>query len=104
MAPSAIHAETTISVSASTSYSFPPGIHVPSLTWFSNNASQDIDWDTQDKHFEFLISSGLHGIVIAGTNGEAATLSSAEKAQLVQRCRKTAQRLGRGDLPITLGV
>ena len=84
-------------------YSFPPGIHVPSLTWFKNDANQDIDWDVQEQHFEFLISNGLHGIVIAGTNGEAATLSSAEKTQLVQKARKTAQRLGRGDLPITIG-
>jgi 4-hydroxy-2-oxoglutarate aldolase len=82
-------------------YSYPPGIHVPSLTWF--NEQQEIDWDVQEKHFEFLISNGLHGIVIAGTNGEAATLSSAEKTQLVQRCRKTAQRLGRSDLPIAIG-
>jgi len=82
-------------------YAYPPGIHVPSLTWF--NEQQEIDWDVQEKHFEFLISNGLHGIVIAGTNGEAATLTSAEKTQLVQRCRKTAQRLGRGDLPIAIG-
>ncbi|KAI4642195.1 hypothetical protein J4E93_007339 [Alternaria ventricosa] len=86
-----------------TTYSFPPGIHVPSLTWFKNDTKQEIDWDVQGKHFEFLISNGLHGIVIAGTNGEAATLSSAEKTQLVQTARKTAQRLGRGDLPITIG-
>ncbi|KAI4708768.1 hypothetical protein J4E89_006827 [Alternaria sp. Ai002NY15] len=86
-----------------TTYSFPPGIHVPSLTWFKNDTKQEIDWDVQEKHFEFLISNGLHGIVIAGTNGEAATLSSAEKTQLVQTARKTAQRLGRGDLPITIG-
>jgi 4-hydroxy-2-oxoglutarate aldolase len=84
-------------------YSFAPGIHVPSLTWFKNDKTQEIDWDVQEKHFEFLISNGLHGIVIAGTNGEAATLSSEEKMQLVQKARKTAQRLGRGDLPITIG-
>jgi 4-hydroxy-2-oxoglutarate aldolase len=84
-------------------YSFAPGIHVPSLTWFKNDKTQEIDWDVQDKHFEYLISNGLHGIVIAGTNGEAATLSSEEKMQLVQKARKTAQRLGRGDLPITIG-
>lgn len=88
---------------AAQEYSFPPGIHVPSLTWFKDGKNQDIDWDVQEKHFEFLISNGLHGIVIAGTNGEAATLSFEEKTQLVQTARKTAQRLGRGDLPITLG-
>ncbi|KAL1793188.1 hypothetical protein ACET3X_008170 [Alternaria dauci] len=86
-----------------TTYSFPPGIHVPSLTWFKNDSNQEIDWDVQEEHFGFLISNGLHGIVIAGTNGEAATLSSAEKTQLVQKARKTAQRLGRENLPITIG-
>lgn len=85
------------------SYAFPPGIHVPSLTFFQPTASQDIDWATQEAHFTFLISSGLHGIVIAGTNGEAATLSSSEKTKLVQTARSTAQRLGCGDIPITLG-
>jgi dihydrodipicolinate synthase/N-acetylneuraminate lyase len=88
---------------SSPTYAFPPGIHVPSLTWFKNDKTQEIDWAVQQQHFDFLISSGLHGIVVAGTNGEAATLSSAEKSQLVQTARKTAQRLGRPDLPITLG-
>lgn len=41
--------------------SFPPGIHAPSLTWFKNDASQELDWDLQKKHIEFLISSGLDG-------------------------------------------
>ncbi|CAE7201911.1 hypothetical protein P3342_010748 [Pyrenophora teres f. teres] len=85
------------------SYAFPPGIHVPSLTFFQPTASQEIDWATQEAHFTFLISSGLHGIVIAGTNGEAATLCSSEKTKLVQTARSIAQRLGREDLPITLG-
>ena len=96
-------AETFPTSNGQSDYSFAPGIHVPSLTWFKDDETQEIDWDVQEKHFEFLISNGLHGIVIAGTNGEAATLSSAEKMQLVQTARKIAQRLGRGDLPITIG-
>jgi 4-hydroxy-2-oxoglutarate aldolase len=40
---------------------FPPGIHVPSLTWFGNDANQEIDLDTQKKHIEFLVNSGLDG-------------------------------------------
>lgn len=40
---------------------FPPGIHVPSLTWFSNDYSQEIDWDLQERHLNFVITSGLHG-------------------------------------------
>lgn len=41
-------------------------------------------------------------VVIAGTNGEAVTLSAQEKRQLVQTARETATTLGQ-PLPITLG-
>lgn len=46
---------------STTTRSFPPGIHAPSLTWFKNDANQELDWDLQKKHIEFLISSGLDG-------------------------------------------
>ncbi|KAK7958996.1 4-hydroxy-2-oxoglutarate aldolase [Apiospora aurea] len=82
---------------------FPPGVHVPSLTWFRNDRTQEIDWDVQTKHLEFLASSGLHGIVLAGTNGEAITLTPEEKSKLVRTTREIAVRLGRPDLPITMG-
>ncbi|THW64090.1 dihydrodipicolinate synthetase [Aureobasidium pullulans] len=90
-------------VHSTTSRAFPPGIHVPSLTWFADDASQEIDWPTQSKHLEFLISSGLHGIVLAGTNGEAVTLSLKEKSDLVSTTRRLANDLGRPDITITLG-
>lgn len=47
--------------SMSASKAFSPGIHVPSLTWFKNEGTQEIDWDVQTKHIEFLVNSGLHG-------------------------------------------
>jgi dihydrodipicolinate synthase/N-acetylneuraminate lyase len=74
----------TNNINGTMAYAFPPGIHVPSLTWFKDDTNQEIDWEVQENHFEFPISNGLHGIVIAGTNGEAATLSPSEKTQLVQ--------------------
>lgn len=40
---------------------FPPGIHVPSLTWFKDDEAQTIDWSLQESHLKFLIESGLHG-------------------------------------------
>ncbi|KAH1987994.1 hypothetical protein LV164_004783 [Aspergillus fumigatus] len=82
---------------------FPGGIHVPCLTFFRSNQRQDIDWDIQEKHLTFLIQSGLHGIVLAGSNGEAVALSTAEKTSLVQLTRKLAARLNRPDITITLG-
>lgn len=103
------------------SASYPPGIHVPSLTWFKDNARQDIDWETQKKHIEFVINGGVHGskhdlsltvplyqltvhpVVIAGTNGEAATLGRTEKAELVQSTRAIASQLSTSEFPITVG-
>lgn len=55
----------TASNMSATNKGYPPGIHVPSLTFFSNNARQDIDWEVQEAHMEFLISSGLHGSELA---------------------------------------
>ena len=40
---------------------FPPGIHPPSLTWFQDNEAQDVDWDLQKQHLQFLVESGVHG-------------------------------------------
>lgn len=82
---------------------YPPGIHVPSLTWFEDSVEQDIDWVLQRQHLEFLITSGLHGIVLAGTNGEAVTLTLEEKAQLIRLTREVAAQAGRPDIPITVG-
>ncbi|KAF6806157.1 4-hydroxy-2-oxoglutarate aldolase, mitochondrial 5 [Colletotrichum sojae] len=82
---------------------FPPGIHVPSLTWFADDASQEIDWAVQTKHIDFLVKSGLHGVVLAGTNGEAVTLTAEEKTKLVKTTRELAVAAGRPDLAITLG-
>ncbi|CAK7236170.1 hypothetical protein SBRCBS47491_009545 [Sporothrix bragantina] len=82
---------------------YPPGIHGPSVTFFQDSVQQEIDWDTQEKHFEFMIKH-LHGIVLAGSSGESATLSVAEKGQMVKKAREVATRLGKPDFPITLGI
>lgn len=48
-------------------------------------------------------NSKKHLVVLAGTNGEAVTLTAAEKTRLVQTTRQLAQDLGRPALPITMG-
>lgn len=83
---------------------YPPGIHVPSLTFFLDDDRQEIDWQTQAEHIAFLAKSGVHGIVLAGTNGEAIALTRTEKVELVRLTRKIASDSGRPDLPITLGT
>jgi 4-hydroxy-2-oxoglutarate aldolase len=49
------------SMPISTSKAFPAGIHVPSLTWFNDDKNQEIAWDVQTQHIEFLVNSGLPG-------------------------------------------
>lgn len=83
---------------------YPPGIHVPTLTFFDATQRQEIDWATQTKHIDFLIKSGLHGVVLAGTNGEAVTLTRSEKSNLVSLTKKLALQNGRPDLCVTLGT
>ena len=43
-------------------------------------------------------------VVIAGTNGEAATLTIEEKLELIRRTRTIGNKLGRPDLTITVGT
>ncbi|OJJ44555.1 hypothetical protein ASPZODRAFT_27212 [Penicilliopsis zonata CBS 506.65] len=83
---------------------FPGGIHVPILTWFKDGPRQEIDWEVQEQHFKYMVESGMHGLVLAGTNGEAVTLSTEEKVELVRRARAVATQLGRPDITITLGA
>ncbi|KAH6604055.1 hypothetical protein Trco_007501 [Trichoderma cornu-damae] len=68
-----------------------------------DNGSQDVDWNLQERHLEFLVDSGLHGVVIAGTNGEAVTLTQDEKIRLLAMTRRVATQSGRPDITITLG-
>ncbi|CAK7234484.1 hypothetical protein SEUCBS140593_008957 [Sporothrix eucalyptigena] len=82
---------------------FPPGIHAPCLAWFGDDVSQEIDWELQTKHIEYIIGSGIHGIILAGTNGEAVALTATEKEKLVKVTVDAAQRLGRPDVTITMG-
>lgn len=100
---------------------YPPGIHVPCLTWFVNDSNQEVDWELQKQHLEFLISSGLDGsksftnslvlphmtdlclVVIAGTNGEAVTLTTEEKSKLLRLTREVAVNVGRPSISITMG-
>ncbi|GAB7358846.1 hypothetical protein MBLNU230_g4069t1 [Neophaeotheca triangularis] len=83
---------------------YPPGVHVPSLTFFDASTRQEIDWQIQNKHLDFLVRSGVHGVVLAGTNGEAVTLGRSEKKELVQATRKLANDAGKRNMPITLGT
>ncbi|RJE25260.1 dihydrodipicolinate synthetase family protein [Aspergillus sclerotialis] len=83
--------------------SYPPGIHAPSITFFKDDDRQDIDWEVQGTHLEYLITSGVHGVVLAGSSGESATLTQDEKGQLIIKTREIATAHGKPNFPITIG-
>ncbi len=48
----------------------------------------DIDYSKLEKLINFHVESGSHGLVIAGTTGESATLNMDEHCQLLNRARE----------------
>lgn len=57
-------------------------------------AADAIDWAAMEKHLEFQLDAGVHGLIILGSLGENATLSAEEKLEMV-RFFARADRRGR---------
>ena len=62
----------------------PCGIYCPTITFFKNDGSEDIDLEAQAEHARFLIQSGVHGITIHGTTGESILLSHEERNAITE--------------------
>lgn len=74
----------------------PAGIYCPTITFFENDGTQEIDLAAQEEHIRFLISSKVHGITVHGTTGEAPMLSHSERntiLNLVAQLRKEMDRV-----------
>jgi 4-hydroxy-tetrahydrodipicolinate synthase len=46
-------------------------------------AADEIDWDAMERHLDFQLEAGVHGLVILGSLGENSTLSKSEKLDTV---------------------
>ncbi|OQD60216.1 hypothetical protein PENPOL_c026G02843 [Penicillium polonicum] len=57
----------------------PKGIYCPTITFFTNDSSQDLNLEAQAKHAKYLFEAGVHGITVLGTTGEAPMLSRKER-------------------------
>ena len=74
----------------------PRGIYCPTVTFFKADNDQDVDMATQAQHIEFLLNSGVHGIVVHGTTGESVMLSNEERnniTKLVAKLRDKSRKL-----------
>jgi 4-hydroxy-tetrahydrodipicolinate synthase len=59
-----------------------------------------LDLAAMEKHFQFQIASGVHGLVVLGSLGENATLTPTEKQDVV----KLAVAVSGGRIPVLSGV
>lgn len=85
----------------------PPGVFVPSPTFFlpaAAGAQPALDIATQIKHTVFLAKSGIRGLVILGSTGEAIHLTRDERRALVSGVRRGLEEAGFKDYPIMAGV
>lgn len=98
---------------AMASVSVPPkGVFVPSPTFFraiSDNPSATahqaaVDVATQTEHTLFLARSGITGVVLLGSTGEAIHLSAKERFDLVSGVKQGLENAGFKDYPIMAGV
>lgn len=95
----------------------PKGVFVPSPTFFlpaaaaaaSSPGDRDslqpaVDVQSQIEHSIFLARSGIKGIVLLGSTGEAIHLSRAERRDLVSAVRRGLADAGFPDYPLMAGV
>jgi dihydrodipicolinate synthase/N-acetylneuraminate lyase len=59
-----------------------------------------LDIPAMERHFEFQISAGVHGLVVIGSLGENGSLTPAEKLEVV----RLASRVSGGRVPVIVGV
>jgi len=74
------------------------GIGVALITPFNEDFS--IDYDSLEKLINHQINGEIDFLVVMGTTGESATLSSQEKTEVITFCKKT----NNCRLPIVLGI
>ncbi|MDV2458721.1 dihydrodipicolinate synthase family protein [Elizabethkingia anophelis] len=74
------------------------GIYPAVLTPFTKDG--EIDFDMFAKNTEAQIKAGVHGIILAGTLGEASTLETEEKFELL----KFAKAITDGRIPVILNL
>jgi len=59
-----------------------------------------VDESALERHFEWLIESGVHGLVPCGTTGEAATLDADERKRVIS----LAVKVSGGKVPVVAGA
>lgn len=81
--------------------SLPEGVYVPTLAFF--NADDEIDLETTQRHAVYLAESGVAGLLVHGSNGEAVHLSREERSTIIQSTRSALDNADHHLLPLIAG-
>ncbi|CEL08355.1 Putative Dihydrodipicolinate synthetase family protein [Aspergillus calidoustus] len=79
-----------------------PGVYVPTVAFFTEN--EDVDIPTVEKHAAYLAKTGLAGIVVQGSNGEAVHLDREERNSITAATRRALDSVGATSLPVIVGT
>ncbi|WP_420580262.1 dihydrodipicolinate synthase family protein [Reichenbachiella sp.] len=64
------------------------------------DANDNLDLDAFKKNLEVQLESGIHGVILGGTLGEASTLTEEEKDVLI----KSTIEVTKGDIPVVINI
>ncbi|CAE6479036.1 unnamed protein product [Rhizoctonia solani] len=82
------------------SKSLADGIYSPTVVFFKDTPKQELDIPTTAAHFEWQAKSGIKGIVVMGTTGEAVALSRDERNQVTATARAAMDKFNPSGLVI----
>jgi 2-keto-3-deoxy-L-rhamnonate aldolase len=89
----------------------PAGVYVPVPTFFVsrtaknyNTVAAPLDLETQAKHSLHLAKSGITGLVVLGSTGEAVHLSNKERFEVLGAVRKAFDEGGFKEYPLIAGT
>ncbi|KAH7368398.1 dihydrodipicolinate synthase [Plectosphaerella cucumerina] len=82
-------------------YRLPDGVYVPTLTFFTE--TEEVDTATLERHLARLISAGVAGIVVHGSNGEVVHLTREERSAVIQCAADTVRREHGAQMPLIAG-
>jgi 2-keto-3-deoxy-L-rhamnonate aldolase len=89
----------------------PAGVYVPVPTFFVSKTAANynpiaapLDLSAQAAHSIHLAKSGIRGLVVLGSTGEAIHLSNKERFEVLSHVRKELENAGFKDYPIIAGT
>lgn len=78
-----------------------PGIYVPTLTFFT--PTDELDLATAKSHALRLANSGITGLTLQGSNGEAVHLNPTERKTITSTTRSALDANGFAHMPLIVG-